>query len=104
MKLLFRLLTLLFFTLTTLSANAQAPILTADAAILIDARTGQVLYEKNADKREYPASMTKMMTCILALERGILSKPSLSAPIPPTSSPPSFAAANGSVWETSPIR
>ena len=44
MKLLFRLLTLLFFTLTTLSANAQAPILTADAAILIDARTGQVLY------------------------------------------------------------
>lgn len=46
MKLLFRLLTLLFFTLTTLSANAQAPILTADAAILIDARTGQVLYEK----------------------------------------------------------
>ena len=70
MKLLFRLLTLLFFTLATLSANAQAPILTADAAILIDARTGQVLYEKNADKREYPASMTKMMTCILALERG----------------------------------
>ena len=70
MKLLFRLLTLLFFTLATLSANAQAPILTADAAILIDARTGQVLYEKNADKREYPASMTKMMTCILALEKG----------------------------------
>lgn len=32
MKLLFRLLTLLF-TLATLSANAQAPILTADAAI-----------------------------------------------------------------------
>lgn len=70
MKLLFRLLTLLFFTLAALSANAQAPILTADAAILIDARTGQVLYEKNADKREYPASMTKMMTCILALEQG----------------------------------
>lgn len=46
MKLLFRLLALLFFTLATLSANAQAPILTADAAILIDARTGQVLYEK----------------------------------------------------------
>ena len=70
MKLLFRLFALLFFALTTLSANAQAPILTADAAILIDARTGQVLYEKNADKREYPASMTKMMTCILALEKG----------------------------------
>ena len=90
MKLLFHLLTLLFFTLTTLSANAQAPILTADAAILIDARTGQVLYEKNA-----ASSLWK---------KGILSKPSLSAPMPPTSSPPSFAAANGSVSETSPIR
>lgn len=72
MKLLFRLFALLFFALTTttLSAHAEAPILTADAAILIDARTGQVLYEKNADKREYPASMTKMMTLILALEKG----------------------------------
>ena len=67
MKLLFRLLTLLFFTLATLSANAQAPILTADAAILIDARTGQVLYEKNADKRCYPASLTKIMTAMYSL-------------------------------------
>ncbi len=51
-------------------AMAAAPDITADAAIVIDERTGQVLYEKNADKREYPASMTKMMTCILALEKG----------------------------------
>ena len=50
-------------------AMAAAPDITADAAIVIDEATGQVLYEKNADKREYPASMTKMMTCILALEK-----------------------------------
>jgi D-alanyl-D-alanine carboxypeptidase (penicillin-binding protein 5/6) len=37
--------------------------------IVVNEQTGEVLYEKNADKREYPASMTKMMTCILALER-----------------------------------
>lgn len=49
---------------------AAAPALSADAAILVDAATGEVLYEKNADKREYPASLTKMMTCILALENG----------------------------------
>ena len=51
-------------------AAAAAPAITADAAILVDAATGEVLYEKNADKREYPASLTKMMTCILALEQG----------------------------------
>ena len=44
--------------------------MTADAAILMNARTGEVLYEKNGDKREYPASMTKMMTCILSVESG----------------------------------
>ena len=45
-----------------------APDVSADAAIVIDRNSGAVLYEKNPDKREYPASMTKMMTCILALE------------------------------------
>ena len=49
---------------------ASVRSMTADAAILMDARTGEVLYEKNADKREYPASMTKMMTCILSVESG----------------------------------
>ncbi len=44
--------------------------MTADAAILMDAKTGEVLYEKNGKKREYPASMTKIMTCILSLESG----------------------------------
>lgn len=42
--------------------------MTAQAAILIDATTGRVLYERNADKKELPASTTKMMTAILALE------------------------------------
>ena len=44
------------------------PTLVADAALLIDMTTGRVLYEKNADKREFPASTTKIMTCLLALE------------------------------------
>lgn len=41
---------------------------TAYAAILIDARTGRILYEKNPDQKLMPASTTKMMTCILGLE------------------------------------
>lgn len=50
-------------------AEAQEDIkLSADAAILIEASTGRVIWEKNADERRYPASMTKMMTGLLALE------------------------------------
>lgn len=40
----------------------------AETAICLDADTGAVLYEKQADKKMYPASITKVMTCMLALE------------------------------------
>lgn len=43
------------------------------AAILMDWETGNVLYEKMARQRRDPASTTKVMTAILALERGRLS-------------------------------
>ncbi|BEU88791.1 D-alanyl-D-alanine carboxypeptidase family protein [Selenomonas sp. TAMA-11512] len=55
--------------IASLSAAHAAPAITADAAILIEASTGRVLYQKNADEHMYPASTTKMMTAILALER-----------------------------------
>ncbi|MER8829406.1 D-alanyl-D-alanine carboxypeptidase [Mesorhizobium sp. M0938] len=47
------------------------------AAIVIDAKTGKVLYSSNADGRRYPASLTKMMTLYLAFEamaKGKISK------------------------------
>ncbi len=40
----------------------------AKNAVLIDAHTGKVLYEKNADKLAYPASTTKILTMLTALE------------------------------------
>ena len=46
--------------------------LTARSAIVMDAATGQVLYERDIDTRRYPASTTKMMTLIVALEHGKL--------------------------------
>ncbi len=46
--------------------------LTAEAWILVEASRGLVISEKNADQRMYPASLTKMMTCLLALEHGHL--------------------------------
>ena len=48
----------------------------ATAAILVDAATGTVLYEQEAHERRYPASITKVMTALLAIEaidRGELS-------------------------------
>lgn len=40
----------------------------AETAILVDADTGRVLFEKKSDKRMYPASVTKVLTTLLALE------------------------------------
>ncbi len=46
----------------------KLPQMTATSAIVIEAKTGHVLYERDADKQMYPASTTKMMTLITALE------------------------------------
>lgn len=46
--------------------------LAAETAVLMDAASGEVLYAKNADQKMYPASITKLMTILLALEHGKL--------------------------------
>lgn len=43
------------------------------AAILIDSKTGKVLYEKNSNEKKYPASTTKILTAIIAIEKCNLS-------------------------------
>lgn len=50
----------------------NGPQIGAQAAILIDANTGVILYSKNIHERLYPASTTKIMTSLLAMERGNL--------------------------------
>ena len=47
--------------------------LTAESWMLIDDSTGFIISQKNADKKLFIASITKMMTCLLALENGNLS-------------------------------
>lgn len=42
--------------------------ITAPNLILAETNTGRILYERNADKRIYPASLTKLMTAILVVE------------------------------------
>ena len=64
----------LFLLLLAAQAGAEENIqITAASAILIEASTGRVLYEKAADVPRFPASTTKMMTCVLAIEEGDLS-------------------------------
>ena len=54
-----------------LSIKAEEELnLDGESAVLIDADSGAVLYEKNADDRHYPASITKIMTVYLALSQG----------------------------------
>ncbi len=53
-------------------AALERPYVSADAAILMDGRTGQVLFAKNPHKQRPPASTTKILTALLALEFGNL--------------------------------
>ncbi len=53
---------------TTPKVEEEAIQIGAVSAILIDQDTGRVLYEKNADDKLYPASMTKVMTALLSVE------------------------------------
>ncbi|HML37431.1 MAG TPA: D-alanyl-D-alanine carboxypeptidase family protein [Bacillota bacterium] len=56
------------------SAPLPIPDISAQTAILVEANSGEVLYEKNADEKAYPASITKIMTALLAVENGDLDK------------------------------
>ena len=44
------------------------PVVAAEGAVLLNAGTGEVLFEKNGNTRFYPASITKLMTALLTLE------------------------------------
>ena len=49
-----------------------APEIISETGVLMDADTGAILFEKDMDRVLYPASTTKIMTCLLALENGRL--------------------------------
>lgn len=69
----FHIFVFIIFLLQTPIASyaAKAPELTSGAYILMDMESGQVLAEKNADQQWSPASTTKIMTALLALEKNI---------------------------------
>lgn len=59
----------LFLNLAAAVSSAEAiDSLARPAAVVVDAKTGQVLYEEAADSKRYPASVTKVMTLYLLFE------------------------------------
>lgn len=66
--LLFTILILSIFFSTSFASNNKLKTY-SPSCILIDSNSGKILYEKNAYKKMYPASTTKIMTAIIALEK-----------------------------------
>ncbi|WP_091494982.1 serine hydrolase [Amphibacillus marinus] len=60
-----------FQPILTVQAN---PSVSADQAILINQETGEILFEKNANQQQLIASITKIMTAIIAIESTSLSE------------------------------
>ena len=54
--------------LSAVPADAENLAISAPSAVLMEASTGQVIYEKNPDEQRSPASITKIMTLILIFD------------------------------------
>ena len=52
------------------SPGDALPQVTATSAIVMEVSTGKIIYQRNADQKMFPASTTKLMTLIMALEHG----------------------------------
>lgn len=62
------LLCIMAFPKNTAFAAEAPPEITAQTAILAEASTGKVIYQKDMDKKMYPASMTKLLTALVVLD------------------------------------
>ena len=52
----------------------DGPQVGSEAAIVMEAKTGAILYEKNVHEKLYPASITKILTSLIAIENNSLSE------------------------------
>jgi D-alanyl-D-alanine carboxypeptidase (penicillin-binding protein 5/6) len=61
-------------------ARCQDLPLAAQSAALVDSYSGEFLYTKNPDAKQYPASSTKILTALIVIEAGNLDQPVTVAP------------------------
>lgn len=78
---------------------APAPEIMAGAALLMDATNDEILYEKNARERMYPASLTKVMTALLVLEEVDAGRLSLDQVVTASNTFSTGLTANGSTQD-----
>ncbi len=64
------------------STAAQSPALAKYASLVVDAETGEVLHSVNADQKNYPASLTKIMTLYLLFDELDKGRVSLNTELP----------------------
>lgn len=67
---------------TIVAADVASALAAKSAAIVVDAKTGKVLYSADANGRRYPASLTKMMTLYLTFEALAKGRISRNTPVP----------------------
>lgn len=63
------------WTPTPLPPGGGVPATGAKSVLIVDARNGQTLYEKNADELRAPASTQKLLTALIIAEHGLLDQP-----------------------------
>ncbi|RYL94849.1 D-alanyl-D-alanine carboxypeptidase [Sporolactobacillus sp. THM7-4] len=71
---------ILCFSLLPGQARAEQPGVSAQSAVLMDQSSGRVLFEKNSHEKLPIASITKVMTAILAIESGKMDKTVIVSP------------------------
>ena len=59
---------IIFFYIVMISSSQSNPNINARTGILIDYHSDKILYELDPDSQIYPASMTKIMTSIIAFD------------------------------------
>lgn len=76
----------------------------SSAAIVMEATTGKIIYSKNGNAIKYPASTTKILTAIIAIEQSSLNDMALVSEYAITSIPSGYTNANIQVGETLSIK
>ena len=74
--------------------------LSSEAVLLMETSTGKVIYENNGYEKKYPASTTKIMTAILAIEHCNLNETATASEFAINSVPSGYSTANIQIGET----
>lgn len=91
---------LLLIVFCNCSLASEKPTIYSEGAVLIEKNTETILYEKNSKEKLYPASTTKILTAIIAIEKCDLNEKAVASKEAIYAVPSGYAIANIQVGET----